>query len=63
MRKKGNEIDGDVVKSAIEASKTAPDPDFAKKMTGNIHSDEEAPQTESISTEYMESLIAQKIDY
>ncbi|MDR1435333.1 MAG: FliM/FliN family flagellar motor switch protein [Puniceicoccales bacterium] len=47
----------------IGVDKSGPDPDFAEKVTEDIHSDEKAPQTEPISTEYAEPLAVQKIDY
>jgi flagellar motor switch/type III secretory pathway protein FliN len=40
-----------------------PDPAFAEKVTGDVHADENAPQTTSISTEPVQSLTAQSVNY
>jgi hypothetical protein len=46
-----------------EGKSGKPDPKFAEKVTGDVHADESAPQTEPISKEHVPPLAAQSIDY
>jgi flagellar motor switch/type III secretory pathway protein FliN len=57
-------VTGKLNENADTAKKSdQPDPQFAEKVTRDVHADESAPQTDPISAQPMPPLTAQNIDY